>query len=155
MTVARIPFTPEDEGAIRQLTGAMMFLLVVNFIFGALALLGGCFSFVGVPANFSMHPGAGVGALMTAIGVVVYAFGLIGQGALLVQIRQALVAVVETDTGDQQHLSLAFARLKMFFLIEAVLFMTTMFLSCGSFLTQAFGPVNALMGGGGGFGGGM
>ena len=33
---ARIPFTPDDEGAIRTLMGTMLFLMVVNFAFGGL-----------------------------------------------------------------------------------------------------------------------
>ena len=152
MTVARIPFTADDEGAIRQLTGAMMFLLVVNFLFGALMLLGGCLAFAGVPMNFQAHPAAGAGAVLTALAMAVYALGMIGQGAILVQARQALAAVVDTDTSDQLHLSLAFSRLKMFFLLEAVMFLMLMGMSCGGMLTQAFGPAQAAMQG---FGGGL
>jgi len=31
------------------LTGAMMFLLIINFLVGAVFLLAGCFSFAGTP----------------------------------------------------------------------------------------------------------
>ena len=152
MTAARIPFSPDDESAIRTLAGTMMFLLVVNFIFGGLGVLGGCLSFLGVPAQMSMHPMAGVGALITALMILLYCAGMIGQAALLFQTRQALEQVVTTDTQDQALLASAFAKLRLFFLLEAVLFFVAMTMQCGGFLTQAFAPA-AMMPGqfGGGF----
>ncbi|UJR85331.1 hypothetical protein [Sandaracinus amylolyticus] len=153
MTAARIPFTPADESAIRTLVGTMLFLLVVNFVFGALGLLGGCLSFAGVPAQAQFHPMAAVGAAITALTILLYGAGMIGQGALLVQVRRALEQVVTTDTQDQALLATAFARLRLFFLLEAVLFFVMMGMQCGGFLTQAFGPATPMMPGA--MGGGM
>ena len=140
MTAARIPFSPEDESAIRTLVGTMMFLLIVNFVFGGLGVLGGCLSFLGVPQQMSMHPMAGVGALITALMMLIYSAGMIGQGAILFQTRKSLEQVVTTDTQDQALLADAFAKLRLFFLLEAVLFFVAMTMQCGGFLTQAFGP---------------
>lgn len=152
MTAARIPFTPDDESAIRTLVGTMLFLLVVNFIFGGLGILGGCLSFLGVPQQMAMHPMAGVGALLTALFTLLYCAGMVGQGALLFQTRRSLEQVVTTDTQDQALLADAFAKLRLFFLLEAVLFFVLMGLQCGGFLTQAFGPMAQLQQQ---FGGGM
>ena len=149
MTVTRVPFTPEDEGAIRTLTGAMTFLLVVNFIFGGLGVLGGCCSFVGVPARIAIHPLAGLGAGITALGVLLYCAGMVGQGALLMQMRRLLTDVVTSDNQDQALLGQAFHKLRFFFTLEAALFLVGMFLQTGTFLTQAFGPVGQIMRGSG------
>lgn len=144
MTTARIPFTPADESAIRTLVGTMLFLMVVNFAVGGLGLLGGCLSFLAVPEQLAQHPGAGIGALLTATCTFLYCAGMVGQGALLLQTRSALEQVVTTDTRDQALLEEAFAKLRLFFALEAVLFLISMGLQCGGFLTQAFGLVGQL-----------
>jgi hypothetical protein len=150
MTTARIPFTQDDEGAIRTLVGTMLFLLILNFAFGGLGILGGCLSFVGVPGRMLMHPMAGVAALLTAFSLTLYCVGMVGQGVLLVQTRRALEQVVATDTQDQALLGEAFSRLRLFFLLEAVMFVLSILLQCGGLLTQAFGPIGQLhqLGGG-------
>lgn len=140
MTAARIPFSPDDESAIRTLVGTMLFLLIVNFVFGGLGIVGGCISFLGVPAQMSMHPLAGVGALITALMMLLYFAGMIGQGALLLQTRKSLELVVTTDSQDQALFADAFAKLRLFFLLEAVLFFVVMGMQCGGFLTQFFMP---------------
>ncbi len=144
MTTARIPFTSDDESAIRTLVGTMLFLLIVNFAFGGLGMLGGCLSFVGLPARMAFHPLAGVALLLTASCTFLYCAGMVGQGVLLVQIRSALERVVTTDTQDQALLAEAFAKLRLFFGLEAVMFLLSLGLQCGGFLTQAFGPVAQL-----------
>lgn len=149
MSVARIPFTPDDESAIRTLTGTMLFLLVINFVMGGLALLGGCLTFVGVPSQLAVHPMAGVGAVMTAFAVLLYGAGMLGQGALLVMIRRSLDQLVRTDSQDQALMGDAFAKLRLFFGLEAVLFLVGMMLTCGGTLTQAFGPMMPAQLGGG------
>ena len=151
MSAARIPFTSDDESAIRTLVGTMLFLLIVNFVFGGLGILGGCMSFLGVPAQMTMHPLAGVGALLTALMILLSCAGMIGQGALLLQTRRSLEQVVTTDTQDQALLADAFAKLRLFFLLEAVLFLVAMGLQCGGFLTQAFGPMAQMQQLGGAF----
>jgi hypothetical protein len=150
MTVARIPFTPDDESAIRMLVGTMLFLLIVNIAFGGLMLLLSCFSFLAVPQQMSFHPMAGIGALLTALGIVLYSLGMIGQGALLVQVRRSLEQLLSTDSQDQALMADAFAKLRIFFGLEAVLFLVGLMLACGGFMTQAFGPMMP-----GQFGGGM
>ncbi|MDQ3033776.1 MAG: hypothetical protein M3Y87_15275 [Myxococcota bacterium] len=148
MTVARIPFTPSDESAIRTLVGTMLFLLIVNFVIGGLMVVGSCFAFLGVPGQLTFHPLAGVGMVMSALGIVLYGGGTIGQGVLLLQIRRSLEQLVQTDSQDQSLMADAFAKLRIFFLLEAALFAVGMFLSCGGFLTQGFGPVMNQFGGG-------
>jgi hypothetical protein len=144
MTTARIPFSSDDESAIRMLVGTMLFLLVVNFVFGGLGLLAGCLSFLGVPGRMMLHPMAGVATVVTALSMVLYCVGMIGQGVLLVQARRALELVVTTDSQDQALLGEVFAKLRLFFGLEAVMFLLSMALQCGGFLTQAFGPVAQL-----------
>ncbi|MDQ3035844.1 MAG: hypothetical protein M3Y87_25800 [Myxococcota bacterium] len=150
MSVARIPFTPDDESAIRTLTGTMLFLLVINFIFGGLGLLGGCLVGFGVVGTMAIHPLAGIGTLIMALAMLLYALGMLGQGALLVQVRRSLDQMLRTDSQDQSLMSDAFAKLRLFFGLEAVLFLVAIMLTFGSALTQAFG---AMMPGqlGGGF----
>lgn len=152
MTAARIPFSPDDESAIRTLVGTMMFLLVVNAIFGGLGILGGCVSFLGVPAQMALHPMAGVGGILTALMILLYCAGMVGQAALLFQTRRSLEQVVTTDSQDQALLADAFAKLRIFFLIEAVLFFVAMGMQCGGFMTQLFAPAMPMPGQfGGGF----
>ncbi len=150
MTTARIPFTQDDENAIRTLAGTMLFLLILNFAFGGLGILGGCLSFIGVPGRMMLHPMAGAATLMTAFSLTLYCVGMIGQGVLLVQTRRALEQVVSTDTQDQALLAEAFAKLRLFFLLEAVMFVLSIGLQCGGLLTQAFSPLAQLhqLGGG-------
>lgn len=144
MSTARIPFSSDDENAIRMLVATMLFLLVVNFLVGGLGLLGGCISFVGVPARMALHPMAGVASIVTATCTFLYCAGMIGQGALLLQTRSALERVVTTDTHDQQLLGEAFAKLRLFFGLEALMFLLSLGLQCGGFLTQAFGPIQQI-----------
>lgn len=146
MTAARIPFSPDDESAIRTLVGTMLFLLIVNAIFGGLGILGGCISFLGVPAQMAVHPMAGVGGLLSALMIVLYCAGMVGQAALLFQTRRSLEQVVTSDTQDQALLGQAFAKLRVFFLLEAVLFFVAMGLQCGGFMTQFFVPAMAMPG---------
>lgn len=148
MTVARIPFSPDDESAIRTLVGTMMFLLVVHFVVGGVFVLGGCLTFMGVPAQFNVHPAAGLGSVLTGLSVFVMGVGMIGQGVLLVQIRRSLDQLVSTDSQDQALMADAFAKLKWFFLAEALLIFVGMGATTGGFLTQAFGPAIGAMGGG-------
>ena len=108
MSTARIPFTPEDEGAIKTLTGTMLFLLILNFLFGALGLLGGCFSFIGVPTQLAIHPMAGVGTALTAMTLTVYCAGMVAQAALLfIQFPHFLLA-------DRQALQFVALKLQQF-----------------------------------------
>jgi len=150
MSTARIPFTSEDESAIRMLVGTMLFLLVINFAIGGFGLLGGCLSFLAVPSRLLIHPMAGVASVLTASCMFFYCAGMVGQGVLLVQTRSALERVVTTDTQDQALLGEAFAKLRLFFALEAVMFLLSMGLQCGAFLTQAFGPLAQLQQLGGG-----
>lgn len=150
MTTARIPFSSADESAIRTLVGTMLFLLIVNFAVGGLGILGGCLSFLAVPTRLAIHPMAGVASLLTALCTLLYCIGMVGQGVLLVQTRTALEQVVQTDTRDQALLAEAFAKLRLFFGLEAVMFLLSMGLQCSGFLTQAFGPLAQLQHLGGG-----
>ncbi len=150
MTTARIPFTQDDESAIRTLAGTMLFLLILNFAFGGIGILGGCLSFVGVPGRMLIHPMAGVATFMIAFSVSFYCAGMIGQGVLLAQTRRALEQVVATDTQDQALLAEAFSKLRLFFLLEAVMFLLAIMAQCGGLLSQAFGPLGQLSQLGGG-----
>jgi len=117
-SLARIPFTPEQEGTISTLAGWMLFVLVVHFIAGGLALIGSCLGVFGAVASFGVSPVYGALQVVQMLLVLGLAVALLVQGVLLVQARSALSGVVQTDTSDQQHLTVAFRRLKMFFLIE-------------------------------------
>ncbi|MFK7988638.1 MAG: hypothetical protein AB8I08_21640 [Sandaracinaceae bacterium] len=144
----RIPFTPDDESAIGMLSGSMMFLLVINLLFGGLGLLGGCCSFFGIPGRAVIHPMLGVAAAINGVGVSLFCAGMVAQGALLFQIYKALTAVVATDDQDQALFSDVFKKLKFYFMLEAALFLVSMLVQCGAFLTQIFGPVGQIMGAG-------
>jgi hypothetical protein len=150
MSTARIPFSSDDESAIRTLVGAMLFLLVISSAWGGLGLLGGCLSFVGVPGRMMIHPMAGVVTLLTASCMFLCCARMIGQGVLLAQTRSALERDVTSDTNDQALLAEAFAKLRLFFGLEAVMFLLSLGLQCGGFLPQAFGPVQQLTQLGGG-----
>lgn len=131
MSVARIPFSTEDEGVLRQLSGWMLFIAIVHFVGAGLLLLGGCCVLVGgssvLAGASSMGPGAELGMGMGALFVVIAAFMavltaiLIFQGVLLVQARSDFNQVVQSDVSDQAYLTSAFRRLKLFFLIEVAL----------------------------------
>jgi hypothetical protein len=147
MTIARIRFGVDDQAAIRQLVGAMMFLLVVNFAVGVVTLGFGCLTSLGLPATFEAHPVAGVGSLLLFACSALYGVGMIGQGVTLVQARQALAAVVAADTADQTQLVIVFSRLKVFFALEGVLFVIGIGTQLGGTLVQLFGA-SAMMPGG-------
>jgi hypothetical protein len=127
MSIARIPFTPADESAIRQLSRAMLILLIMQIAIGGLGCVGGIVSLLGVwfIASAAFQGGVGVGDALSGVGAAVFpalmAACLVGQGALLLPVRRSLTAVVATDTHDQQHLADAFAKLRLFFALEVLI----------------------------------
>lgn len=140
MSVARIPFTPADEDAIRMLAGTALFLTVMHFVVGALGLLGSCGGAIGVPTAFAFSALGGLASMGTAFCLLLWSAGMIAQAVLLIQLRTSLTAIVETDTGDQAHMADAFAKLKLFFLVEALLFAVGMGLTLFVSMSQVFGP---------------
>jgi hypothetical protein len=157
-SLARIPFTPEQEGTISTLAGWMLFVLVVHFIAGGLALIGSCLGVFGAVASFSLSPVYGALQVVQMLLVLGLAVALLVQGVLLVQARGALSSVVQTDTSDQEHLSVAFKRLKVFFLVEVGFTGINLLMALVSLgMTFAMPEIPDLGGGfgpGGGFGGG-
>lgn len=121
--LARIPFTPQTEKVIGQMAGWMMFVAIVHIVLGLLFATGGAVGGGALALTFGDRLGAG--ALAMGIGLALV-YGLLGlvlalEGFLLIRARSAFNAVVDTDTNDQEHLSTALRRLKVFFLVEVIL----------------------------------
>ena len=159
MSLARIPFTAEDEGIIRSLGGWMLFIAIVHFIIGGLLLICGCFGVFGAVASIATQGIAGILMVVMVAFLALIAVALIGQGVLLVQGRTAFRGVADTDHADQQFLAEAFGKLKTYFLVEVVVgglgLVMTIIQIVNVLISDV--PPGAMMGpgAGGGFGGGM
>jgi hypothetical protein len=120
--VARIPFTPADEGVFRQMMHAMLAVAIFQVLFGLLFMGGGGLGFLASLGMDREHAFANslVGAQMLAWVLLGLIFWV--EGALVAQARSAFRDMVTSDTHDQELVSKAFHRLKFFFTLELVLF---------------------------------
>jgi hypothetical protein len=161
MSLARIPFTSEDEGVIRSLVNWMLFVTIaVNFIACGIGLILSCIGGIGVAGMFSISATRGVFTLLSVVFLFLMCATYIGQGVVMVQARGSLQAVATTDDADQAHLSVAFRKLRVVFLIEVVFAVLSLLMQVvqliASFVVD--GPIGGMPGGnlgGSGFGGGM
>jgi hypothetical protein len=122
MSLARIPFSAADEQVIGTLNGWMLFLAIIHFIAAVFVLGCGCFGLVGAVGQLGANPVGG--ALFTLQMFTLPVLGAVMgvEGLLALQARSALEKVVSSDSSDQQFLSDAFHRLKLFFMLELVWF---------------------------------
>lgn len=153
MTAARIPFTTAEEGVITQLASWTLFIAIAHFIIGGLALLGSCGISVGAFGLFSGAAGYAVVLLLQALLTVATGGLVVFQGVQLLGVRTDLTKVVETDSNDQGHLSSAFTKLKMFFLLELVAFALAAVLALLGIVGALVAPEGMVPGNLGGMGG--
>jgi len=156
-SLARIPFRASDEASISSLAGWMTFVAVILFIAGGLGLIFFCLGSVGAVTMVTQAPLVGALQLVQMLLLIVICLLMIVQGVFLVQARGSLKGVVTSDTADQQHLSDAFRRLKLFFLLELGFAGLSLLTTLVMLVMTIVAPEMAGMGAGmdqGGFGGG-
>jgi len=151
MTVARIPFSPEQEGHLTTLSQWMLFLVVMHGLLAALFLIGGCFGVIGGFSMFAISPFAAILTLLQMIFVVLMGAAAGVEAGLLFQTKTELDAIVNSDDADQAHLATAFDKLKLFFMLEVGFGAATILLNLLGILLAFAAP--ELQGGRGGFGG--
>jgi hypothetical protein len=118
MAAARIPFSESDHQVIRSLCGWALFLAIVYLLIGLLATGLGCFSTLGAVPVFPVSAFGAVLVGLRALCIALAGVILCAQAVFAIQTRSSLLAVVDTDTEDQQHLTRAFSGLKLFFLCQ-------------------------------------
>lgn len=145
-SIARIPFSQSDEAMINSMSGWMLFLAIVHFLGGAFFLTCGCFGGIGAGASFAVSPVGAALLTLQMLSFLVLGVLLTVEGVMLVQARGALGAVVTSDQNDQELLSRAFNKLKLFFMLELLWFAINIFVGL---LGLALAIVAPEMGGGG------
>lgn len=117
--LGRIPFSPEDEKNIQQTALFMR-------ISGGLAMLGALFGLVG-SAGVNLYTG------MPVLGGVCVGFVILSVEGLLATLlflsANAFANIVATDGNDQQHLAEGLGKLRVYFLVKAVLWVLA-FITC-------------------------
>ena len=129
MSVARIPFTPDDERKISSLGTWMMAVAVIHFIIGGLVVLLSCCGLIGIAQMLTQGLTGILGALRGGLGLLAGPI-LLGQGYLLVMAKKHMDAVVQTDTDDQAQLASAFKQIKIFVMIEGVYGLMQILMGC-------------------------
>ncbi len=118
--VSQIPFSIKDELAILSMSKWMKFVGIFLMIVGALGLIGlafGALGCVGMPINAA----AGVifiVALVIGVGMIAL---VIWQGSLAYGAAERFELVVKSDDADQDYIAWGFQKLRIFFVIEAIL----------------------------------
>lgn len=153
-SLARIPFSPRDEGRIDSASRWMRFIAVVQIVGSiiamvALVMVGSIISLFGAEIMSKLREAAAQdGAqvdietvLAAPIGLILVVFGVIALVTVAVQLWASMLLyragdnfaqVVATDVADQDFLADGFANLKTYFYIEAVF--------------AVFATINALLG---------
>lgn len=121
-SVARIPFTPFEVKTIGSMNGWMMFFAIVHFIAGLGVLLFGLLATLGAMAFVAQSPALGIFKALQAVTMLGIAIVLLAEGGAVIMARASLSKMLSTDTHDQELLSTAFARLKVFFGLELLVF---------------------------------
>lgn len=117
--LGRIPFSSDDEKNIQQTALFMR-------ISGALAVLGALFGLVG-SVGVNLYTGApplgGVcfGTIMLSVEALM--------ATLLFLAANAFASIVATDGNDQQHLAEGLRKLRVYFLVKAILWVLA-FITC-------------------------
>ena len=160
MSLARIPFTQEDEGIIRSLGGWMLFIAILHFIGGGLFGICGCCGAFGAVAQLATLGLSGIVLMLQVLLLVLLSAAWIGQGVLMVQARTAFRGVADTDHADQQFLAEAFKKMKSVFMVEVILGILYLVLNIVTLVNNLVSDVNPAMmmnqgQGFGGMGGGM
>ena len=140
MSLARIPFSELDHVVIRKLNGWMLFLAVVHFIAALFALCCGFVATTGAVAAIARSPLGGVIYTGQMMSVPVLGAVMAVEGVFVLQARSALERVWSTDEDDLRHLSTAFRKLKLFFMLELVWFAVSLFTSFAGLLVQVIAP---------------
>jgi len=140
MSVARIPFTTEEESMISTLNGWMLFLAIVHFIGAAFFLLCGCFAMLPAFAVIGNNPLGGVAYTLQMFTLPILGALMLAEGVFALQARGALDAMISSDSADQQHLSTAFAKLKLFFMLELGWFAVSAIGGVFGLLVSVFAP---------------
>lgn len=143
--LARIPFSPRDEGRIDGASRWMRFIAVVQIVGSiigmvVLVIVGSLLSLFGAQLlqmlrELATSEGADVEAnvdidavLAAPLGIILLAVGVAALAALVVQLWAAMVLyragdnfaqVAATDIADQDFLADGFANLKTYFYVEA------------------------------------
>jgi hypothetical protein len=121
-SLARIPFSKDDEGVINGLNTWMMVAAIVHFIGAALFLPCGCFATFGMGMQISVSPIGGILGVVQMLCLMALGVVLIVEGVAIVRARGALEKVVSTDQNDQELLSQAFRHMRLFFTLELAWF---------------------------------
>ena len=118
MTVARIPFSPEQEGHLTTLSQWMLFFVVIHALIAVLCIIGGCLGTIGSFGMFAVSAGYGILSLLQMLCMVLLGAAAGVEAGLLFQTKTELDAIVNSDDADQAHLAKAFEKLKLFFMLE-------------------------------------
>jgi hypothetical protein len=121
-SVARIPFTPFEVKTIGSMNGWMMFFAIVHFIAGLGSLLFGLLGMLGAMGLVAQSPALGIFQALQMMTLLAVAIVLLAEGGAVIMARASLSKMLSTDTHDQDLLSTAFARLKIFFALELAVF---------------------------------
>jgi hypothetical protein len=141
-SLARIPFSPRDEGRIDSASRWMRFIAIVQIVGAVIGLvvlvvLGSIVSLFGAEIMQKLREAAeqegakvDLDAVLAApIGVILFVVGVIAFASLAVQLWASMVLyragdnfaqVAATDVADQDFLADGFTNLKTYFYIEAV-----------------------------------
>lgn len=118
--LGKIPFSPEDEQNIRR---TALFMQIA----GGLAVLGALFGLFG-SIGVNLYTGA------PALGGVCFGTVLLtiegGLAALLFVSANAFTKIVTTDGSDQQHLAEGLRKLRVYFLVKAILWVLGLLACC-------------------------
>ncbi|AKF11255.1 hypothetical protein [Sandaracinus amylolyticus] len=122
--LTRIPFTPEDEKNIQQ---TALFMKIA----GGLAILGSLFSMVGsIGVGLYRQMPIGANVCVGVIGLGVQAL----LAVLLFMAASAFEKITTSDGQDQQLLADGLGKLRVYFLVKAVLWVLGIVLCCCGFV---------------------
>jgi hypothetical protein len=116
--LARIEFSDADEARMHRLAWAMGVVGVLQSIFAGLGLLVALW----VAATALGHLGRAPVMVLISVGLLLLVTSLpLWQGMLLREAGEFIGRVAGFDDDDQEHVVAAFRRLRVVFIIEAVL----------------------------------
>lgn len=121
-SLARIPFSPATERVLLSLGRWLLFIAIVHFVLGFLVVVGSCATGWFSIAAFDLDALGGTFLVATALLYLGSALLLIVEGVMLVQAKSAFQRVATSDSNDQGELVNAFRRVRVFFMLETLLF---------------------------------
>lgn len=136
MSVARIPFSSADTQVIRTLAAAAMALAGVQGLISVPLLLYDCMALL----DLFLGGRSPILAIARFLSGLCFVAVMIAQAVPLIQMRRALTEVVRTDSNDQGQMAEAFAKLRLFCLLEVLWSVAAIARTIVEFMTLLLSP---------------